>query len=93
VTLTTTACRSCGADVVFVVTTGAHLMPIDAVPVAEGNVVLTGRHVFSVGGARGPEARVELAGQLSLDALVETEAPPRYLPHFATCPEADDWRR
>ncbi len=33
-------CKSCGAEILFVVTTNGKLMPLDAQPVAGGNVVL-----------------------------------------------------
>lgn len=72
-------CSSCGADILWCesATTGA-LMPIDAEPVASGNVALVGRvaHVRR--------------GDLFEPMLPEG---PRYQSHFATCPNAKQWRR
>lgn len=42
-------CRSCGADIVWALTTNGKRMPVDAEPSAEGNIRLrnAGGHVFA----------------------------------------------
>lgn len=71
------SCRSCGAPVVWGVTEKGRRMPLDAEPVAWGNIELdeeSGRlRVLA-----GDEPR--LSGK-------------RYISHFATCPEAKAHRR
>ena len=74
-------CRSCHAPIVWAVNdlTG-KAMPLDAEPVDGGNVILH---------ALGSTCTVLNAGQGTL--LDDDE--PRYVPHFATCPDADTWRK
>ena len=84
----TASCRSCGAAIEWVHTTQGRTMPIDATPVSDGNVVLTGRMTKSDGGVTRPEVRVETAGTAGL-----FETGDRYVAHFTTCPQADTWRR
>ena len=75
---TLTRCRTCGAAIFFVWTPGNKLLPVDADPVADGNVVVEGD-----GG--------EVLGPLTLAALPVGTL--RYRSHFATCPYADEHRR
>lgn len=73
------ACRSCDAPILWAKTPGDRPIPLDATPVPDGNVELI--H--------------ERLGQAPL-AIVHGQAPflagDLYLPHFATCPNADEWR-
>lgn len=81
-------CRSCKAPILWVHTTTGSIMPLDPEPVAGGNVALTGRNIrLTDDGPLRPEARVEPAGTVSLFDTVEHR-----VSHFATCPQADDWR-
>ena len=76
------ACRSCGAEILWTVTHKGRPMPVDAEPVEGGNIRL--RHdddgiVAEYPGKEHPSL---------------FEAPrPRYVSHFATCPERDEWRK
>lgn len=75
----TETCRShrCGAPIIWArsMATG-KLMPVDAEPVADGNIVLT----------------EDLLGEIT--AVIEPGATaPRHKSHFATCPDADRFRR
>jgi hypothetical protein len=84
-------CRSCGAAVVWVVTEPAgRRMPLDAEPAPDGTVVITDR----MGGLAWVLTRAELD---ELAAAEENTPPegltPRYRSHFATCPEARQWRK
>jgi hypothetical protein len=65
----------------------AGLMPLDAEPITDGNVLLTGATTSTMGGGRIPVARVEASAPLFDDGA------PRYRSHFVTCPHADEWRR
>jgi hypothetical protein len=78
-----TRCRSCGASVLWTVTeaTGS-MMPIDAMPADNGNVVLPGGHRRTRKGALLPLSRT--LGPLEAHAAREDEQP-LYLSHFVTC--------
>jgi hypothetical protein len=72
----TTTCRSCGAAIRWVRTDNDRRMPVDAEPVAGGNVEL-----------EEVDAVVTLAHYVEPEPDVE-----RYISRFATCPQAKDWR-
>lgn len=84
--LTRAKCRSCEAPIFWVFTENGRRMPIDADPVAEGNVVLvqegSGRRAIVLGP---PEL-------FESDDLRELRQRTKYMPHHATCPHADEWR-
>lgn len=73
-------CRSCQAEVVWVVTEDLRKMPMDPAPVENGNLV---------------KVRVE-DGVGVVRYLKKGEEPPpghgRYVSHFATCEFADEHR-
>lgn len=73
-------CRSCDAPVIWATTGQGKAMPVDAEPTEEGNVELT---PGSLG--RGPAATV-LTGPALFSGPLRTS-------HFATCEQADEWRR
>lgn len=75
-----TSCESCGAPIVW----RAHsktgkLAPIDAAPNPDGNAYLMPGGRYGLVTAREREAGF----------LPRT---PLYMPHYATCPQADLWR-
>ena len=74
-----TYCSSCRARIIWTLTANDHRMPIDADPVENGNVVITGW----IGPI--PKTRVARVDE-------QLDAQPRYLSHFATCPNASDFR-
>lgn len=81
----TSRCRSCNAPVLWVAVGPQgerSRMPLDPDPTDDGNVRLEGRFTPS-----GAEAATVLG---PLEAELEDEL---YLSHFATCPDADEWRR
>ena len=63
-------------------------MPVDVDPHPDGNVEMTGRKGTTSRGQSAPEVRV-VAAQSS---LFGDDEPTRYMPHFATCPNAEDFR-
>lgn len=69
------ACRSCGAPIRWVRTSTDRAMPLDAEPDDTGNVVIIDGH-----------AETHASPGHAQDARPNH---PRYMPHFATCP---NWR-
>jgi hypothetical protein len=76
------ACRSCGAPVLWAVTDGGRRMPVDRDPAPAGNLVIADRHPDGT-----PHMTVVDPEQLLLGD------PPRYLSHFVTCPHANEHRK
>ena len=80
-------CRSCKAQVQWAVTEKGRRMPIDFVPVANGNIFLR-----SLGAGRPP-----LAVYKTADEIAELKAAnPQvrlFTSHFVTCPDAQAWRK
>ena len=74
-------CNSCGAPIRWAETTNGRRMPVNAEPDPDGNVVL----LYPSPGAA--LAMIVDPGQTTLDDA------PRYLSHFATCPNADQHRK
>ena len=76
-------CRSCGEPVIWTVTEEGKRMPVDRDPPANGNLFLES--------ARDGDGRVEYRSRV----VKPEEEPerPRYLSHFATCPQRTAWRR
>lgn len=78
-------CRSCGAGILWGRTlTGGRWIPLDWPANPAGNVELVGQHAGALAhaGASLTEARERAErGELEL-----------YMPHHATCPDADQWR-
>jgi len=71
-------CRSCKAEVIWTVTDRGKAMQVDAAPVAGGNIELIESTDGTVPLARYVKAEPEVA---------------RHVSHFATCPQAGEWRR
>jgi hypothetical protein len=71
------ACRSCEARIIWALTARDKAMPVDADPVAGGNLTLTDGV---------PAPRV---GVIKLGEQVEGD---RYVSHFSTCPKAEHHR-
>lgn len=87
-------CRSCGAEVEWVLTVGnGRAMPLDVVPTADGNIVKISRTDGSRMtrpdrfGNEAPVVRYVKKGE-QLDKLAI-----RRTSHFATCPKAAEHRR
>lgn len=73
-----TACRSCDAPVIWATTTKGKAMLVDAEPSDDGNVELALRD--------GRAVATVLTGPSLLEGPLRTS-------HFATCPQADQWRQ
>lgn len=80
-------CRSCGAHILWVKTEAGRAIPLDPDPTEAGNVIIsveTDREVAHVETAVEKAARLECpipAGRLAFTS------------HFATCPQAQAWRK
>lgn len=75
-----TECASCHAPVFFAIVNHGKSSPINAAPVHDGNL----RMVSS-------EFPVQMTTHAQLE-LGENDDGLRYTSHFATCPDADQWR-
>lgn len=78
------ACRSCKRAIIWTRTHKGKRMPVDADPREDGNIVLR----------EDPTGRViaEYPGKEHA-TLFNDDRRPRYVSHFATCPERNDWRK
>lgn len=74
----TTVCPLCGAPVIWTQTAAGKLMPVDATPNPDGNVV-----VDPAG-----NATVDGSPPLFVDAGHTV-----HLSHFVSCPDAAKWRK
>lgn len=79
-------CSTCQEPIMWAVTTSGKRMPLDPVPVRNGNVILEGVGM-APNGDELPRAHVLSKGDVPFGD------PPRYVPHFATCPQADAHRQ
>jgi hypothetical protein len=80
-------CRSCGAPVIWTITEGeGKTMPVDAEPVEDGNIRLEERGQKTNMGTPAPTAIYDTTESLFGSSN-------RYVSHFATCPEATQWRK
>lgn len=70
-------CRSCGANIYWVKTESGKSMPVDAMPVPDGNIIFID----------------ERAHVLKKDHEPIEEGQNRYVSHFVTCKYADKHRR
>lgn len=81
-------CQTCGAEIEWARTEEGHSIPLDKVPVADGNIDLVldkGRWTARVL----KKAQLEKLRAGALPGLM----PKLYRSHFATCPQSDYWRR
>lgn len=97
------ACRSCNANVIWVIgekadrKTGQFTrMPLDAEPVPNGNVVVVSGPdpILGEGFPEIPIARyLNRVEQAQLRPIGASEVGPRFVSHFGTCPQAKNWRK
>jgi len=78
-------CGSCGAPIVFVRTTAGGRMPLDLEPHESGNVLVAYSYPD-------PPSGFVLTSDDVL-AWAHGQGVRLYRSHFASCPDADKWRR
>lgn len=78
-------CRSCGAPVIWTVTSKGKRMPVDAEPNPAGNVVLQSQ-------PEGPPLAVYYSGKAGAPPTAYSPRE-RHTSHFANCKQAGEWRR
>lgn len=76
------ACRSCKAEVRWVLTEGGKKMPLDPLPTPEGNVLVAMVGGEEIATVLGPADR----------AAAQIAGTPLHISHFVTCPQAAEWR-
>jgi len=82
-------CRGCSQSIVWARTDNDKSMPLDPLPVAGGNVKVTG-----VGrDDRGVHPRVRVLGKRESESLLDPPGEHRYVTHFVTCPKRKDFKR
>ena len=79
-------CKSCGAALLWVTTTSAKWMPLNADPDPEEGTVVLEDDLVGAG---------QIAHVLDVEAAARASVrgEPVYVPHFQTCPDADRWRK
>ena len=75
-----TECPRCGDPILWVHTTLGGVLPVDENPVADGNVLFTGRRVRNRQGITRPEVRVEDTFTLFDDGVARHAVHPCRLP-------------
>jgi hypothetical protein len=84
------ACRSCGAEIEWAETVNGKPIPVDKIPVEDGNILLSMRWRCP------PVAVVQSAQQiakLKSEAFHTGQKHVLFKSHFATCPHAAKHRR
>lgn len=81
-------CRGCGAEILWALNGSGKREPVDAEPIANGNIEIEETLVDGEG-RRTPLIRHLKKGEI--DTLFEP--PPRYVSHFSSCPQAAKHRR
>jgi len=74
-------CRSCEATIVWCVNERGKRVPVDADPVAGGNMRIIHNPI--------PNVRL----QPDIELFSDDDDGVRYVTHFMTCPHADEWRK
>lgn len=90
-----TVCTSCGAPILWAVTETGKRIPVDREPVAGGNLRLAtverdADGKVTVCDISPPTARVVGA---TIDLFDPGDNGERWMPHHATCPQANEWRK
>lgn len=77
----TIKCRSCGASIIFILSTKGRRIPCDAQPI---------KFNYELGG---PDKVVTKNGEVLTGKISESGSETGYISHFATCPNANQHRR
>lgn len=80
-------CRSCDAPILWALTAAGNRIPIDYHPNPAGNVRLE-----LVRSAHTSHTEATVLGPLE-QAIATNDGTELYMPHHATCPHGDTWRK
>jgi len=80
-------CKKCPAEIRFFRTSGGGWMPVDAEPNPEGSLVIVSEFVDT--DDHGTTRKIPV---VDLPGLFTPADADRWMPHWATCPEADEFR-
>lgn len=83
-TVPTARCSSCHAEIVWVHTLAGERMPVDLHPSPLGNIRLN---------VHGYQIVATVVSDATPDMFDPTDSGLRFLSHFATCADADAWRK
>lgn len=89
-------CRSCGAEVIWAITTNGKRMSVDALPREDGNIMLTEYPASAGQSSSASDGHIEaeyVNPTLFEEWDVPAPEPRQYASHFTTCPEAAHWRK
>jgi hypothetical protein len=82
-------CRSCGAIIIWAKTKNGNAMPVDAIPVPDGNIDLLSRGDWFLASV----LNTAQIAALKLQEHREGYEHKLWKSHFATCPTANFWRK
>lgn len=85
-------CSGCDAEIRWVATKNAKPQPIDAEPNGKGNIRFIEPVVYRAT-RRGPLRAIEVIPKAELAGELFPDGRERYMPHHATCPNVDEYRR
>lgn len=85
-------CSSCQAEIRWVATKNAKPQPINAEPDGKGNIRFLEPAVYRAT-VRGALRAIEVIPKAELAAEMFPDGRDRYMPHHATCPDVDQYRR
>jgi hypothetical protein len=81
-------CRSCGAEVLWVLTGNGKRMPVDVQPSEKGNLF-----VFTPPGIHAALVAESTSSMSARAEYARKDDRPRFVSHFATCPNAPQHRK
>lgn len=84
-------CSRCKRPIRWAVTANGKLQPLDRDPDPKGNVVLLDELVFVA--KRGVHNRSHVLTKAELEPSLLADDRPRYMPHHATCPNVEEFRK
>lgn len=82
-------CSKCGAEISWFVTVNGKFQPVDRAPNPDGNMRLSGNFRPT---EKGVHPEIVVITKSELESLFPPEGD-RYMPHHATCPHAEEFRK
>ena len=82
--------KGCGAPILWVATVNGKMQPLDLDPNPDGNIRLIDTYRQT---ERGVLQKCRVIPKAELAGSLFGDDEPRYMPHHATCPHAEQFRR